>query len=121
MVNHLNHEATGDIQLVYLQNETVSIKADFSIDSEGKISNVLGMAQLYVNAGQQEFDIPLEWDPFKQKFFYFVDEDGNVWDDWAYREEEEYQKLLRDLSKNDHNSSKHKSITLFNHYGVGII
>lgn len=99
MTNHLNHQATGSIRLVYLKDESVEIEGEIKLDSKGKIAIIRGKAELYVVQGQQEHMIPLEWNPIKQQFCYVVDENGKLWADWSYWKEDKYKKLLNFTGK----------------------
>lgn len=94
MTNHLNHRATGKIRLIYLKDEIVEINGEVKLDSKGKITRIVGKAQLYIINNEQEYMIPLEWNPIKQRFCYVVDENGDFWSDWNYWAEDKYKELL---------------------------
>lgn len=99
------HRGTGKVRVVYVKDSTVIIEGEVKIDERGKIKSVFGMAVLSPdeNDGRAlarqsyDTDIALEFDCKKQKFFYFVDEDGATFNDWGYRAHKKYQDILKGM------------------------
>lgn len=107
------HRGTGKIRFVYVKNETITIEGEVVLGERGKIENVYGKAELWLDAEDARHPnnlfhpqtmfvnddinptIPLEFDPKKQQFFYVLDEQGRWFESsFEYWKQDKYQQLL---------------------------